>query len=185
MKDLAFQFQKDNWYVYSWEEGATMFYRKQVVDKSIISTFEISYPSVDEALYDATVDKLYKSFKPAPEEEAQTSSTAKKSRSAYEDVPVNCAWCAGEKGTISQWAHGVMFTCGDCKNFENWEDGYNIALKMAAVNEIFAEDTVEAFFGGKGDGQCRTCNQYPIFAVYDKNDNCREICIACGVIKYY
>lgn len=61
--NINYEFQKDNWYVLSWEEGEVMYYEKVVVGEGSTNLFTISYPSVDEKLYDDIVERLFHSFK--------------------------------------------------------------------------------------------------------------------------
>lgn len=61
--NVNYQFQKDNWYVISWQEGDTMYYEKCVIGSGSLNCFTISYPASDEKLYDEIVEKLFKSFK--------------------------------------------------------------------------------------------------------------------------
>lgn len=62
LSNVNYQFQKDNFYVISWCEGETMYYKNVVVGPGSMNTFLISYPSSDEAYYDAIVTHLYETF---------------------------------------------------------------------------------------------------------------------------
>lgn len=61
--NVNYEFQKDNWYVVSWQEKNTMYYEKCVIGSGSSNRFTISYPAEDEKLYDEIVGKLFESFK--------------------------------------------------------------------------------------------------------------------------
>lgn len=63
LSNILYKFQKDNWYVLSWQEGDIMFYSKVVIGEGSVNRFQISYKAKDEKFFDPIVERLYKSFK--------------------------------------------------------------------------------------------------------------------------
>ncbi|HHX62948.1 MAG TPA: hypothetical protein GX707_19890 [Epulopiscium sp.] len=59
---LLYKFQKDNWYVISWEEGEDGFYKKTVVGEGSINTFIMGYPKLYDPEYSGMVEHLFESF---------------------------------------------------------------------------------------------------------------------------
>ncbi len=62
LENINYHYQKDDWYVISWSEGDTMFYKKMIVGIDQISTFIINYPVDDASQYDQIVEHLFKTF---------------------------------------------------------------------------------------------------------------------------
>ncbi|MBP3887590.1 MAG: hypothetical protein J6F30_08055, partial [Cellulosilyticum sp.] len=59
---IDYKLCKDNWFVLSWIEGDTEYYRKVIVGRDLICSFEISYPTKDGDNYDKIIEHLLNSF---------------------------------------------------------------------------------------------------------------------------
>ncbi|GAA0069618.1 hypothetical protein UT300003_11410 [Clostridium sardiniense] len=63
INDIKYRSMGDNWYVISWEEDGSIYYKKVVAGKRSTNIFSYKYPSNKKKLYDLIIEEGIRSFK--------------------------------------------------------------------------------------------------------------------------